>query len=241
MARSCPLPGPGPSYSVIPVRAHTAPPNGGFSQSSGWGQGVQKAGPHSMATSLPQWPKSSFKRGEVSSRDRPHPYQAPPPPSLNKGHLPGQAALPSLAQENGADGLSAHQSAINSTLNLGPALEQVRAVPPPAPDLSAGDTGTQPWGARKTGSRALKSSVAKCSRTFCAGQKCYLQATPYPGPDPASHLPPHQAHPQREAASAPPMPLSSRPSEAHVPHTGSLRAHAPLALEERRASHMPGG
>lgn len=38
-----------------------------------------------MATSHPQWPKSSFKRGEVSSRDHPHPYQAPLPLPSTKG------------------------------------------------------------------------------------------------------------------------------------------------------------
>lgn len=82
---------------------------------------------------------------------------AKPPPHPASGCRSGGAALSAHpGTGNGADGLRAHQSAINSHPSPGPALQQGRAVPPPAPDLSAGDTGAQPWGAGKTGPGLLR-------------------------------------------------------------------------------------
>lgn len=130
---------------------------------------------------------------------------------------------------------SGRQSAINSTLSPGPALEQARAVPPPAPDLSAGTREPNPGGHEKQvqccknvpePSVQDRNAISKLPLTLDQIQKALLL--------------PHQAHPQKEAASALPTPLPSGPSEAHVPEQGPLGLMPLLPWRRYAEPHAPG-
>lgn len=102
-----------------------------------------------------------------------------------------------------------------ATLSPGPALGQARTVPPPAPDSSPGDTGTQPWGLRHAAE---------------GGQICASSPSPTRGRSipPSKHLP-------RELPPETPQPLPSGRSEEHSPHAGASRPHPP----PRPRGHLP--
>lgn len=104
-----------------------------------------------------------------------------------------------------------------AALSPGPALGQARTAPPPAPDLSPGDTGTQPWGLGDSDLSWEKCTSSPSPAGVWSGR--------------SSHLPPDQAPPQRGSPSCPRAFPIRMLRHTHLPH-GVLGAHAPLAPEE---------
>lgn len=94
------------------------------------------------------------------------------------------------ARENGADGLGAHQAAINSCPEswLSPGTSEGSAISSPRP---------QPWGHRSPTPGATQArgqgpryQLTESSRAFCGpvqGRNAASRPLPYPGPNPASH------------------------------------------------------
>lgn len=118
-----------------------------------------------------------------------------------------------------------------AALSPGPALGQARAVPSPAPQLSPGDAGTQPWGAHETGSRALDTTATAPEPS---GGPCGAETQPpgHPRPWAKSSRPAHIPPPSISAERPPCCP--------HAAATGALRhAWSPVPQGQgRRAIPM---
>lgn len=227
-----PRPAPDSSWAMALTPCHPGKnphshPDRASPRAQGVGRGCKEQTPPTPWP-LPTHGSQPLKRKEVSQRAPLILTRQLGPPSPKSTTLDKQ---PSLAQHEKMElmGWVPINQLLIATLSPGPALGQVRAAPPPAPDLHAGDTGTPPW---------VQGSQVRCGREFQsllwtpAGQKCCLQVpSPTPGADPGGHPSAPTKHILRERL--PPSPCrSSRTLSDTCSPCSFLQGSHLLALEE---------
>lgn len=100
-----------------------------------------------------------------------------------------------------------------AALSPGPAPGQARTAPPPAPDLSPGDTGTQPWGLRDSDLSWEKCTSSPSAAGVWSGRSSHLPPTRHLLRERLPQLPPCLSHPDAATHTSPTWgPWGSRPS-----------------------------